>query len=152
MSFFGIRLGRPSDKSTATPQEVAGEQLAMAVAVCPSCRSNLANHQYATLATMAIDHDREDRVLTFVEAFQQGRWLDLASFDSWHAETDNLEAYAIKCPGGNLSVAAMKSHFELLLGNQLIASRELSAPEEEGLLSAFQHLEWHPFPTVRRNS
>jgi len=72
------------------------------------------------------------------------KWAKLRELQGWVGRADNVEAYAIRC-SGRLSVAVVKTHFELLQGTRLLYNEVLCAGESSDLLEVFADIQWHPF-------
>ncbi len=68
---------------------------------CAQCGAALSGHEYARLATEILDEDKAS-VTRFFQAVKDRDWLNLKSFQRWGALRDNIEAFAVRCPGRHL--------------------------------------------------
>jgi hypothetical protein len=125
------------------PSQAKARVLAELLKTCAHCQSGVSGHEFALLATWVITNERDEALLRFFETIKDHRWLELRGFQSWLGEADNLEAYAIRCAGNNLSVAVIKSHFELLLGSRLVCHEAVPPSEADALLEVFTDLRWY---------
>lgn len=118
--------------------------LAEAVEPCPVCRSGFSGRGYVLLATCVVRGAKDETLVRFFETIKGYQWAKLREFQSWLGKADNVEAYAIRC-SGRVTLAVVKTHFELLEGARLLYSEALSMEEGIGLLHTFTSLEWHQF-------
>ena len=127
-----------SSLDNGDPNRARARLLAKLLNTCGHCHSGVQGHEFALIATWIVTKEIDNALVKFFEATKEHQWPKLREFQSWRGRSDNLEAYAIRCPGQNLSVAIIKTHFELLQGARLLYSEALSTEEGDKLLSAFQ--------------
>lgn len=73
--------------------------------VCPVCGEDFPGHQYALLATMALAPRNRRHIEQFLKAVERREPADIALFHDWDEQGENAEAYALRCPDGNVAVA-----------------------------------------------
>jgi hypothetical protein len=127
------------------PTRAVARLLADLLKSCAHCGLQYPGHDYALLATWAITKQKHDALVSFFEAIKEHDWPKLREFQIWLGDADNVEAYAIRCSRGNLTVAVIKTHFELLQSPRLLYSEALAAEESNRLLHAFTDVQWYPF-------
>jgi hypothetical protein len=142
---LGVPLKPNRGKYASDPDRAVAQQLADLMQSCAHCRAPLRGHEYALLATWAISEEKDGALARFFEAIKEHDWLKLREFQSWLGNTDDLEAYAVRCSGQNLTVAVIKTHFELFQGARLLCTESLSAMDRSKLLDSFPDLQWHAF-------
>lgn len=125
------------------PNRAVGLVLAETVELCANCGARLQHHEYSLLATLAITKNKSDSKVKFFEAAKNHQWATLREFQDWHGADDDIEAYVIRCSKRNLSVAVLKTHFELLQPARLLYTEVLTAEEGGSLLDSFPNLKWH---------
>jgi hypothetical protein len=131
-------------ESVKDPNRAVGQLLAKILESCPLCESGFSGHDFVLLATWVVRGEKDEELLRFFEAIKGHRWAKLREFQTWLATSDNVEAYAIRC-SGRLTVAVVKTHFELFQGARLLYSEVLSIEEGARLLETFTGLQWHAF-------
>ena len=125
------------------PNRAVGLVLAETVELCANCGARLLHHEYSLLATLAITKNTQETKIKFFEAVKDHQWAILHEFQDWHGADDDIEAYLIRCSKRNLSVAVLKTHFELLQPARLLYTEVLTAGEGGRLLDTFPNLKWH---------
>jgi len=141
---LGIDVKPNRGESAKDPNRAVAQLLAELLASCLLCRSGFSGHDFALLATWVVRGEKDDALVRFFEAMKDHQWAKLRDFQNWLGSADNVEAYAIRC-SGRLSVAVVKTHFELLQGARLLYSEALSAGESAKLLEVFADIQWHAF-------
>lgn len=141
---FGMDVKRNRAESAKNPNRAVAQLLAELLASCLVCRSGFSAHEFAQLATWIVPTEKDDALVGFFEAIKDHQWVKLREFQSWLGSADNIEAYAIRC-SECVSVAVLKTHFDLLQGTRLLYSEALSVEESANLLRAFADLQWHSF-------
>ena len=141
---MGIGLKTRRGEAANDPSRAVAQVLAELLGGCLVCRSGFSGHDYALLATWVVPSKGDSCLAGFFQAIKDHQWAKLHEFQTWLGSADNLEAYAIRC-SQRVTVAVVKTHFELLQGARLIYSEALPAEEALKLLETFAGLEWHPF-------
>ncbi len=141
---LGIVLKAASGKYARDPQRAVACLLIELLTSCSRCGSGFSIHDFALLATCILRGEKDDTLLRFFEAIKDNDWAKLRDFQSWLGNADNVEAYAIRC-SRRLSLAVVKTHFELLESPQLLYTEDLSADESAKLLGVFADRQWHQF-------
>jgi hypothetical protein len=131
-------------RSAKDPNRAVAQLLAQLLECCPVCRSGFSGHDYTLLATCVVPSESDDTLLGFFAAIKDHRWAKLRDSQAWLGKGDNLEAYAIRC-SERLTLAVVKTHFELLQGARLLYCEALSIEEGDRLLGTFTDLQWHSF-------
>lgn len=80
--------------------------------VCPVCGKDLRGHQYALLATTAFASRNRRRIERFLKAIEEREPGELVAFHDWDSHGENAEAYALRCPDGNIAVALLHTAVE----------------------------------------
>ncbi len=75
--------------------------------VCPVCGEDFRGHQHALLATMALAPRNRRRIERFLKAVERRDPADIAAFHDWDGRGENAEAYALRCPDGNVAIAVV---------------------------------------------
>lgn len=73
--------------------------------VCPVCGEDFHGHAYALLATTTLASRHRCRIERFLATVEGRSPRDLAAFHDWDAHGENAEAYALRCPDGNVAIA-----------------------------------------------
>ncbi len=141
---FGINVKSNRGESTKDPNRAVAKLLAEILASCPLCGSGFSAHDFTLLATSVVRSEKDDDLIGFFEAIKNHKWAKLREYQSWVGTADNVEAYSICC-SGRLSIAVVKTHFELLQGTRLLYREPLSVEESSKLLEVFADIQWHPF-------
>jgi hypothetical protein len=141
---LGIDVKSNRGKSAKDPNRAVAQVLGELLVSCLLCRSGFSAHDFALLGTWIVQSEKDDALVRFFEAIKDHQWAKLREFQRWLGSADNVEAYAIRC-SGRLSVAVVKTHFDLLQGTRLLYSEALSVEESANLLRVFADLQWHPF-------
>ena len=111
---------------------------------CAHCQSRFSDHEFALLATWVVDRDKDENILNFLKVLKDHQWQKVHEFQCWLGTADDVEAYVVRCPGQNLVIAVIKTHFELFQPTYLVYSEALSAEEGTKLMDAFKYLQWYP--------
>jgi hypothetical protein len=109
------------------PSRAVAQLLAELLGSCAHCQSGLSGHDYALLATWVITKEKDNALAKFLKAIKDHQWRKLREFQSWLGRADDVEAYAVRCSGNYLTVAVIKTHFELFQGARLLYSEGLPA-------------------------
>jgi len=134
---------KPTTRELANANRAVADLLAEILEPCGHCGSRPLGHQYVLLATLAVTNEKDSALLKFFEAVKDHQWARLRESQSWRGAADDVEAYAIRCQGSKLSLAVIKTHFELLQPARLLYSEALSLEDGNRLLEAFANLHWH---------
>jgi hypothetical protein len=126
------------------PNRAVARILAELLESCLLCRLGFSGHDFALLATWVVQGEKDDALVRFFEAIKDHQWAKLREFQNWLGKADNVEAYAIRC-SGRLTVAIVKTHFDLCQGTQLLYREALSVEESAKLIETFNDLKWHAF-------
>jgi hypothetical protein len=110
--------------------------------VCPVCGEDFLGHRYALLATTPLASRNRRRIERFLAAAEQRVPRDLAAFHDWNPHGENAEAYAVRCPDGNMAIAvadteAAPPHFK-----NVIRCDSLGAERSREVESIFAGGDW----------
>ncbi len=102
---------------------------------CPICGAEFGGHRYALVATTVLSARNRRRIERFLLAVEQKLPGELVPFRDWDAGGENAEAYALRCPDGNIAIAvahtaAAAPHFKNVIRCDSLGaerSRELEA-------------------------
>lgn len=111
---FGRKTSKGSpagDGYAAGSPEAIGRACAR-LRVCPVCGEDFRGHQYALLATTALASHNRRRIERFLKAVEGREPGELVAFHDWDAHGENAEAYALRCPDGNIAVAVAHTAVE----------------------------------------
>lgn len=103
--------------------------------VCPVCGKEFAGHRYTLLATTVLAARNRRKIERFLAAVEQRTPAGLDGLHDWDAAGENAEAYALRCPNGNIAIAVVHSaaaspHFKNVIRCDSLGgerSRELDA-------------------------
>ena len=103
--------------------------------VCPVCGEDFAGHRYTLLATTVLAARNRRIIERFLAAVEQRTPSELDQYHDWDAAGENAEAYAVRCPDGNIAIAVAHSaaappHFKNVIRCDSLGaerSRELDA-------------------------
>ena|SRR5690242_6366439 len=142
---LSIQMKSNQSELNKEPIRAVAHLLAELLGTCAHCRSGLQGHEYALLATSVVVKGKDDALVSFFQAVKEHLWPKLREFQNWLGRADNVEAYIVRCSGQNLTVAIIKTHFELLHSPRLLHIEALTKEEGNRLLDAFAGLKWLPF-------
>jgi len=140
---FGIRSKSNQRESVKDSSHGVAQLLVELLQRCPHCESRFLGHEYALLASRAVTNEKDGALVSFFGVIKEHHWLELRKFQSWQGNADDVEAYAIRCSGPNVTVAVIKTRFELFEGARLLYSEVLSKEEGTKLLHTLIDLQWH---------
>jgi hypothetical protein len=80
--------------------------------VCPVCGEDFEGHRHALLATVPLTSRNRKRIERFLKAVEAREPRELAAFHDWDGHRENAEAYALRCPDGNIAVAVVHTAAE----------------------------------------
>lgn len=72
---------------------------------CPVCGNAVEGHRYALVATTALAPRRRRAIERFLHAVEEKNPRNLLPFHDWDISGENAEAYALRCPDGNIALA-----------------------------------------------
>jgi hypothetical protein len=109
--------GKASEGSAAVDGYAPGRPEAIGRAwaslrVCPVCGEDFRGHAYALLATTALASRNRRRIDRFLKAVERRVPGELVAFCDWDAHGENAEAYALRCPDGNIAIAVVHTAVE----------------------------------------
>ena len=109
MGLLDRLLGRKSSAGAASGYQPADAEMLELVwqqlRVCPICGGEFAGHRYTLLATTVLDARNRRNIERFLAAVEQRTPAALDGFHEWDAAGENAEAYALRCPDGNIAIA-----------------------------------------------
>ena len=133
--FFG-RKSRAGAEAGYQPADAEMLELVwQQLRVCPICGEEFAGHRYTLLATTALAARNRRNIEQFLAAVGQRTPAGLDGFHDWDPSGENAEAYALRCPDGNIAIAVAHStaappHFKNVIRCDSLGperSRELDA-------------------------
>jgi hypothetical protein len=139
VGFLDRLIGRKSDAGVEAGYQPADAEMLELVwqqlRVCPICGEEFAGHRYTLLATTVLAARNRRKIERFLAAVEQRTPADLDGFHDWDAAGENAEAYALRCPDGNMAIAVVHSaaeppHFKNVIRCDSLGSersRELDA-------------------------
>jgi hypothetical protein len=124
--------------------EATALMLVRLLQLCPVCKSPLTEHRYASFATAVIGEGQTPSLIGFFKTILEHRWADLKQFQKWESESDDLEAYAVHCTTGKISLATVRSPEEFWHSDQLIHLEVLELEDSRQLEAFIQQDKWLP--------
>jgi len=109
---------------------------------CPICKSPLTAHHYASFATTVLGEGRTPRVVDFFRSIKDHRWADLQRFQDWESLSDALEALAVRCSTGEISLAIIRNPQEFWDSDQLVDLEVLTSEESRQLEAFIEQNKW----------
>jgi hypothetical protein len=142
--FWNRKAKKLKEEYANNPHLATADVLTRLVKRCPSCKGEMAGHEFSRCATKPILKGDQD-LQKFFQVLIGHEWEQLGGFHDWTTDGDNVEVYALRCTGERLSVVAIKAQFEHFMGSRLLHHEALSDKDGKELLAVFPHLEWRSF-------
>src|SRR4051794_35537265 len=99
------------------------------VKACSQCHSSLHSHKYALLATVPVRNEQKQELVKFFDAVKNHKWTELRSYQEWLGSSDNAELYALRCREHEMSIAVIKTAFEVFQSATLLYIEPLNSQD-----------------------